>query len=51
VKELDAAARFALRQEKSIPLLSALKGWFGAPAAPVLTKSPLRGAVTYARNP
>lgn len=49
-KELDAAARFALRQEKSIPLLAALKVWLDQLALAALPKSPLGEAVTYARN-
>jgi transposase len=49
-KALDAAARLALRQEKSIPLLAALKTWFDHLAPTALPKSPLGEAVTYARN-
>jgi hypothetical protein len=49
-KELDAAARLALRQTKSVPLLAALKGWLDALAVTALPKSPLGEAVTYARN-
>jgi transposase len=49
-KELDAAARLALRQEKSVPLLAALKAWLDSLAVTALPKSPLGEAVTYARN-
>ncbi len=49
-KEFDAAARLALRQEKSVPVLSALKGWLDQVALTALPKSPLGEAVTYARN-
>ena len=49
-KELEAGARRALRQERSIPLLAALKEWLDQLAQTVLPKSPLGEAVTYARN-
>ena len=49
-KELDAAARMALRQEKAIPLLTALKVWLDSLALIALPKSPLGEAVAYARN-
>ena len=50
VKELDVAARLALRQTKAVPLLAALKGWLDQLAVTALPKSPLGEAVTYARN-
>lgn len=49
-KELDAVERFALRQEKAVPLLAALKVWLDHLAPTALPKSPLDEAVTYARN-
>lgn len=49
-KEIDVAARRALRQEKSVPLLAALKVWLDQLALTALPKSPLGEAVTYARN-
>ena len=49
-KEFDVAVRRALRQEKSVPLLAALKGWLDQVALTALPKSPLGEAVTYARN-
>ncbi len=47
---LDAPARAALRQEKSAPLLAALKEWLDQTAVTALPKSPLGEAVTYASN-
>lgn len=49
-KEFDAPARTALRQEKSRPLLAAMKAWLDQTAVNALPKSPLGEAVTYARN-
>ncbi len=49
-KAFDAAARRALRQEKSVPLLVALQTWLDQLAVTALPKSPLGEAVTYARN-
>jgi transposase len=49
-KAFDAAARRALRQEKSVPLLAALQTWLDQLAPTALPKSPLGEAVTYARN-
>ncbi len=49
-KEIDVAARRALRQEKSVPLLAALKVLLDQLALTALPKSPLGEAVTYARN-
>ena len=46
----DASARAARRQEKSTPLLAALKAWLDQTAVTALPKSPLGEAVTYARN-
>jgi transposase len=49
-KAFDGAARRALRQEKSTPLLEALKVWLDQLALTALPKSPLGEGVTYARN-
>lgn len=49
-KDVDVAARAALRQEKSLPLLSLLKDWLDPLAVAALPKSPLGEAVTYTRN-
>ena len=49
-KDLDAPARAALRQQKSVPRLASLKDWLTRVAIDVLPKSPLGEAVTYARN-
>lgn len=47
-KEFDAAARLAMRQQKSVPSLTALQTWLDQLAPTVLPKSPLGEAVTYA---
>ena len=48
------AERFALRQEKSVPLLEQFKTWLGSQQAtnggPVLPKSPMGQAIQYALN-
>ena len=49
-KEFDVLARAAVRQEKSAPLLAALKNWLDGIAGNALPKSPLGEAVTYVRN-
>ena len=49
-KALDATARLALRQEKSKPILDAVKGWMDAQQPGVLPKSPIGEAVQYAQN-
>ena len=49
-KDFDVAARMSLRQQKSVPLLAALKDWLDPLAVTALPKSPLGEAVTYARN-
>ena len=49
-KDLDAPSRAALRQEKSIPLLAAMKDWLDQTATTALPKSPLGEATIYARN-
>jgi transposase len=49
-KMLDAPARTAFRQQKSGPLLAALKEWLDQIAVNALPKSPLGDALTYLRN-
>lgn len=49
-KDLDAAARAALRQRKSKPLLDALKQWLDREQARALPKTPIGEAFTYAVN-
>lgn len=49
-KACDVAERRSLRQQKSVPLLAALKLWLDQLAVTTLPKSPLGEAVTYARN-
>jgi transposase len=44
------ALRLRLRQEKAVPLLKSFGEWLDKQAAAVLPKSPLGGAVGYARN-
>jgi transposase len=49
-KDLDAAARTALRQQKSMPLLDALKVWLDREQPTALPKSPIGEAFTYLTN-
>ena len=49
-KACDVTDRRSLRQQKSVPLLAALKPWLDQLAVTALPKSPLGEAVTYARN-
>jgi transposase len=49
-KDLDAAERAALRQQKSRPLLDALKIWLDHQRAQVVPKTPIAEAITYALN-
>ncbi|MFO0938672.1 MAG: IS66 family transposase [Gemmataceae bacterium] len=49
-KDLDASSRAALRREKSVPLLAAIKVWLDQVAVHALPASPLGMAITYARN-
>ena len=49
-KAFEVAERRSLRQQKSVPLLAALKPWLDQLAVTALPKSPLGEAVTYARN-
>jgi transposase len=49
-KELDAAARAALRQQKSQPLLDALKTWLDHQHLQAVPKTPIAEAINYALN-
>lgn len=49
-KKLDPEKRRALRNEKSRPLLDAMKQWFDDQQAKVLPKSPIGDAMNYATN-
>jgi transposase len=49
-KDLDEAARLALRRERSVPLLERLGTWLDEQARVVLPKSPIGGAIGYARS-
>ena len=49
-KDLDPAARRALRQEKAKPLTENLRAWLELTQTKVLPKSPLAGAIRYALN-
>lgn len=49
-KKLDVEQRRALRNEKSLPLLDAMKKWFDEQQLKILPKSPIGDAVNYAMN-
>ncbi len=49
-KDLDEAGRLALRRERSVPLLERLGTWLDEQARVVLPKSPIGGAIGYARS-
>jgi hypothetical protein len=49
-KDLDAPSRAALRQEKSKPLLDALKDWLDGQQRLAIPKTPIAEALTYALN-
>ncbi len=49
-EELDAGTRRALRRERSVPLLAALKVWLYELVLTALPKSPLGEAVSSARS-
>jgi len=49
-KALDDAARLALRQTKSVPVLEGIKAWLDTEGEIVLPKSPMAQAIAYARN-
>jgi transposase len=48
--KLDDAARHALRQERSVPILGELFAWLEGVRAQVLPKSPMGEAIGYALN-
>ncbi len=49
-KQLDPAARAALRQQKSKPSLDALKTWLDHQRIQVVPKTPIADAINYALN-
>jgi len=49
-KGLDEAGRLAQRHERSVPLLEQLGDWLDEQARVVLPKSPIGGAIGYARS-
>jgi transposase len=49
-KETDDAMRFALRQERSAPILARIKAWLDAEQEVVLPRSLMASAITYAKN-
>jgi transposase len=49
-KDLNEAGRFTLRLERSKPLLERLGTWLEEQARKVLPKSPIGGAIGYARS-
>ncbi|MDB5352722.1 MAG: Transposase family protein [Planctomycetota bacterium] len=49
-KGLDEAGRLALRRERSAPLLERLGSWLDQQSRIVLPKSPMGGAIGYARS-
>jgi transposase len=49
-RQLDSAARLALRRDKSIPLLSDIEDYLRRQQASVLPKEPIAEAINYALN-
>jgi transposase len=49
-KELSAAERKRLRQERAVPVLTAMKTWLDEQLGKVLPKSPMGEAIHYAMN-
>jgi hypothetical protein len=49
-KDLSAAERLRLRQEKSVPLLASFRQWLLAQKTLALPKSPLAAAINYVLN-
>ena len=49
-KEADEAARFALRQARSLPVLARIKTLLDTEQQVVLPRSPMATAITYAQN-
>lgn len=50
VRDMTAEQRLALRQEKSVPILSAFKQWLDTPRPSLIPSNPLAEAITYATN-
>jgi len=51
IKDLSAAEKYAVRQEKSVPLLQDIKDWLESiPPEQALPHSPVRQAIDYALN-
>jgi len=48
--DLDEAARLALRQTRSVPVLARIKAWLDAEGQIVLPRSLMAMAITYAKN-
>jgi transposase len=49
-KEADAATRLALRESRSVPVLTRIRSWLDAEQDVVLPRSPMATAITYAQN-
>ncbi|HZZ71796.1 MAG TPA: IS66 family transposase [Pirellulales bacterium] len=49
-QSLDEAALFALRHERSVPVLARIKSWLDTEGEIVLPRSPMAAAITYAQN-
>ena len=49
-KDADEDTRLALRQERSVPVLTRIKEWLGAEGQVVLPRSPMGLAIGYAQN-
>ena len=49
-RPMTAEERYALRQEKSVPILQNFKEWLDEKQQTVMPKTPLADAITYAKN-
>ena len=49
-KDADDNVRLALRQNRSVPVLTEIKQWLDAEQEVVLPRSPMAQAITYAQN-
>jgi hypothetical protein len=49
-KDADEAARFELRQSRSLELLTEIRSWLDTERLAVLPRSPMAAAITYALN-
>jgi transposase len=49
-KDADVAARLALRQQRSVPVLARIKHWLEAEEQVILPRSPMGLAIGYAQN-